>query len=107
MQNILNQFKAIAPAIAAAVKGRVTDVTTEAEVMEIIHEEILAYFDKHQKMAVQHMTFNDEQRATFAAVMYDLLKPLAANLVQVLNPNYTAYVERTGKTGALNFITNA
>lgn len=107
MQNILNQFKAIAPAIAGAVKARITAETTEVEVMEIIHEEILAYFNKHQQMAVQHMTFNDEQRATFAAVMYDLLKPLASQLVQALNPNYEAYVARTGKTGALNFITNA
>lgn len=106
MQNILNQFKAIAPAIAGAVKARVTDTTTESEVMDIIHEEILAYFTSHQNMAAQHMTFSEPQRTAFAAVMYDLLKPLAAELVQSLNPKYEAYVARTGNTGALNYITN-
>lgn len=39
--------------------------------------------------------------------MYDVLAPLASSFKDMVNPQYAAYVERTGKTGALNFIVNA
>lgn len=104
---IMNQFKAIAPYIVEAVKVRVAPGMTTEEVMAVIHEEILAYFEKGQKMAAEALTFSAEQKATFSAVMYDMLKPLADQMAQQLNPVYAEYVQRTGKTGALNFITNA
>jgi len=53
----------------------------------------------------QFLTFTDDQRATFANIMYEVLAPLAANLKQTANPVYQQYVNETGNTGALNFIT--
>ncbi len=107
MQNIMNQFKKIAPYIVDAVKVRLAPGMTDADVMVIIHEEILAYFDKQQKMAVEALTFTADQKRVFSGVMYDLLKPLAAELAKGSNPLYDAYVAKSGKTGALNYITNA
>lgn len=80
---------------------------TRSGVLMVIHEEIVSYFTKQQQMFVEYMTFNEDQRATFAAVMYDVLAPLASSFKDMVNPQYAAYVERTGKTGALNFIVNA
>lgn len=107
MQDIMNQFKKIAPFIVSAVKSRITPQMTDAEILEVVHAEILSFFAKGQQMTAEVLTFNADQRAIFAAVMYELLKPLADQMQQSLNPNYEAYVQRTGKTGALNFITNA
>lgn len=107
MQNIINQFKKIAPYIVSNVKARVTVEMTDAEIIAVIHEEIQAYFAKQQDMAAQHMAFNDDQRATFASAMYDLLAPLAEAFKDAVNPKYKEYVAASGKTGALNYITKA
>lgn len=107
MQNIMNQFKKIAPYIVKAVKVRVAPGMADTDVMAIIHEEILAYFDKQQKMAVEVLTFTAEQKRVFSGVMYDLLKPLAAEFAKCTNPLYEAYVAESGKTGALNYMTKA
>lgn len=104
---MINEFKKIAPAIVENVKLRITADMTEQQIMMVIHEEIVSYFTKQQQMFVEYMTFNEDQRATFAAVMYDVLSPLASSFKDMVNPQYAAYVERTGKTGALNFIVNA
>lgn len=104
---MINEFKKIAPAIVENVKVRITAEMTEEQIMMVIHEEIISYFTKQQQMFVEYMTFNEDQRATFAAVMYDVLAPLAASFKGSVNPLYDAYVKRTGKTGALNFIINA
>lgn len=106
MNELMNQFKAIAPAIVDAVRARVTASSTEADVMNIIHEEIIAFFDKQQRMAVEYLTFDADRRATFGIIMFELLKPLADKMPKSMNPNYQAYVEKTGNEGALNFITN-
>lgn len=104
---MINEFKKIAPAIVENVKVRITAEMNEEQIMMVIHEEIISYFTKQQQMFVEYMTFNEDQRATFAAVMYDVLAPLAASFKGSVNPLYDAYVKRTGKTGALNFIINA
>lgn len=104
---MINEFKKVAPAIVESVKVRVTADMTEQQIMMVIHEEIVSYFTKQQQMFVEYMTFNEDQRATFAAVMYDVMAPLASSFKDMVNPKYAAYVERTGKTGALNFIVNA
>lgn len=107
MKDIMNQFKKIAPYIVESVKVRVTPEMNDAEVMAIVHEEILAYFNKGQQMTAEVLAFNADQRATFAAVMYELLKPMAAAFKDAINPKYEEYVRASGKTGALNYITKA
>ena len=107
MENILNQFKKVAPFIVANVKAHVTAEMTDAEVMAVIHEEIVAYFNKQQQMTAEYLAFGEDKRATFAGVMYEILAPMAASFKDAVNPKYAAYVAATGKTGALNFITNA
>lgn len=107
MQNIINQFKKIAPFIVSKVKARVTSTMNDVEIGVIIHEEIMSYFSNQQDMAAQHMTFNQEQRASFACAMYEMLKPMAETLKGAKNPKYEEYVISSGKTGALNYITRA
>lgn len=107
MQNMINQFTKIAPFIVASVKERITASMDEAQVCEVIHEEILAYFTKQQSMTLQYVQFDDQQRATFATVMYELLKPMAEKFKDAVNPLYAEYVRASGKAGALNYITNA
>lgn len=107
MNALLNEFKKIAPFIVAAVQARVAAGMTDEEVMVIVHEEILAYFEKQKLMSDQHILFSEAQRAAFSAVMYDLLKPLAAKFAGGTNPLYDAYVAQSGKTGALNYITKS
>lgn len=107
MNALMTEFKKIAPFIVDAVKARVAAGMTDEEVMVIVHEEILAYFEKQKLMSVQHILFSAEQRATFSGIMYDLLKPLAAEFAARSNPLYDEYVAKTGKTGALNYITKA
>lgn len=107
MESIMNEFKKIAPYIVDAVKVRVGPDMSEIDAMAIIHEEILAYFDKQQKMAVEALTFTADQKRVFSGVMYDLLKPLTTEFVKCTNPLYDAYVAQSGKTGALNYMTNA
>ena len=75
--------------------------------MEVIHEEILFFFEKGQQMTIEFLVFTPDQRATFIGLMYEIAKPIADQMEQNLNPNYQAYVQRTGKTGARNFIINA
>lgn len=107
MENILNQFKKVAPFIVEGVKARVTAEMTDAEVMVVIHEEIMTFFQKQQQMTNEYLAFDEDKRSTFAAVMYEILTPMAASFKGGINPKYAAYVEKTGKTGAFNFITNA
>ena len=57
---MINEFKKIAPAIVESVKARVTNEMTDEEVMAVIHEEIVSYFDKQQQMMVEYLTFNQE-----------------------------------------------
>lgn len=104
---MINEFKKIAPAIVESVKTRITSEMNDEQIMMVIHEEIVAYFTKQQQMFVEYMTFNEDKRAAFAAVMYEVIAPLAESFKNSVNPVYDAYVKRTGKTGALNFITNA
>lgn len=107
MEAILNQFKKVAPYIVIGVKEKVTATMSESEVMSVIHEEILAFFANYQRMAIQHMTLDSNERTQFAGVMYELLKPLASQITATTNPLYEEYVRRSGKTGAKNYITNA
>lgn len=107
MEAILNQFKQVAKYIVIGVKDKVTAAMSESEVMEVIHEEIIAYFTNHSRLTIQHMTLGDNERAKFASVMYELIKPRASRVVAITNPRYEEYVRRSGKTGARNYITNA
>lgn len=104
MQNTMSQFKKIAPYIVDAVKVRVAPGMSNADVVAIIHEEILAFFDKQQKMAVEALSFTTDQKLLFSGVMYDLLKPLATEFAKCTNPLYDSYVAQSGKTGALNYM---
>ena len=103
---MINEFKKIAPYIVESVKVRVTSEMGDEEIMQIIHIEIILFFEKQQNMFVQFLNFTSEQRNVFTGIMYDVLAPLAANMKPVVNPVYQDYVDRTGKTGALNFITD-
>ena len=58
----IEQFKKIAQAIVENVKARVTSEMGTDETMQAIHEEILSFFIKQQRMAVEYMAFNKEQR---------------------------------------------
>ena len=58
-------------------------------------------------MAIQYLAFTEDQRREFAGIMYELMKPLTENVKPAWNPKYLEYVERTGNTGALNYMTNA
>lgn len=107
MENILNQFKKVAPFIVEKVKARATAEMADAEVMVVIHEEIVTYFQKQQQMATEYLSFDEDKRATFAAVMYEILAPMASSFKGGINPKYAEYVEKTGKTGAFNFITHS
>lgn len=107
MENILNQFKKVAPFIVEGVKARFTAEMTDAEVMVVIHEEIMTFFQKQQQMTNEYLAFDEDKRSTFAAVMYEILTPMAASFKGGINQKYAEYVEKTGKTGAFNFIINA
>lgn len=73
----IEQFKKIAQAIVENVKALVTSEMGTDETMQAIHEEILSFFIKQQRMAVEYMAFNKEQREEFSLLMYTLLEPLA------------------------------
>ena len=103
----IEQFKKVAPVIVENVKARVTNGMAEEEIMHVIHDEILSFFVKQQQMTIEYVTFNEDQRTNFAALMYKLLEPLAGAFKGTVNPKYAAYVAATGKTGARNFIVNA
>lgn len=107
MEELMNQFKKLAPFITSNVKARVTAEMDDSQVMATIHEEIIGFFDKNKAATVEYLTFNEDQRRTFSAVMYELLKPLAEAFKGGVNPKYKEYVEKSGKTGARNFIVNA
>lgn len=107
MENILNQFKKVAPFIAEGVKARVTAEMTDAEVMVVTHEEIMTFFQKQQQMTNEYLAFDEDKRSTFAAAMYETLTPMADSFKGGINQKYAEYVEKTGKTGAFNFIINA
>lgn len=104
---MINEFKKIAPYIVENVKSLVTPEMSDEEVMIIIHTQIIAFFEKQQNMFIQYLTFTNDQRRTFAEIMYSVLAPMAKEIKQTSNPVYVEYVQRTGKTGAKNFITNA
>ncbi|QGH64185.1 hypothetical protein [Serratia proteamaculans] len=103
----IEQFKKIAAAIVVNVKTRITNEMAVDEIMHTIHEEILSFFVKQQQMAVEYMTFNEDQRADFSELMYSLVEPLAVAFKGRTNPKYAAYVATTGNTGARNFMVNA
>lgn len=107
MQNIIAQFKKVAPFIVTNVKASVTAEMSETEIGQVIHEEIMSFSTKQQQMTTEYFTFDADKRAAFASAMYELIAPLAEAFKDSANPNYAAYVANTGKTGALNFITNA
>lgn len=104
---MINEFKKIAPYIVENVKSLVSAEMSDEEVLELIHGQIINYFEKQQNMFTQYLTFTDEQRSLFSQIMYSAVAPLAKEMKQTLNPVYVEYMERTGKTGAKNFITNA
>lgn len=104
---MINEFKKIAPYIVENVKTIATSDMSDEEVMKVIHAEIISFFEKQQNMFIQYLTFTDDQRRTFVEIMYSAIAPLAKEMQQTLNPLYVEYVERTGKTGAKNFIINA
>lgn len=104
---MINEFKKIAPYIVENARAVVTAEMSDEEVMKVIHAEIIAFFEKQQNMFTQYLTFTDEQRYAFAEIMYSSIAPLAKEMKKTLNPLYVEYVERTGKTGARNFIANA
>ncbi|BAO32599.1 hypothetical protein ACTVNX_24120 [Serratia nevei] len=103
----IERFQKIAHVIVENVKTRVTSGLADDEIMHIIYEEILSFFVMQQRITVEYMNFNEEQRANFAAQMYSLLEPLACEFKGIANPKYADYVAATGKTGALNFMVNA
>lgn len=104
---MINEFKKIAPYIVENVKALVSAKMSDEEVMKVIHAQIISFFENQQNMFTQYLNFTDEQRCLFADIMYSVIAPLAKEMKQTLNPVYMEYVERTGKTGAKNFITNA
>lgn len=104
MEKLLEQFKAIAPYILDGVLARLTGEEKEEAALAIIHEEILHYFEAHQNMAMQYLTFNEDQRRAFAEVMYDIHQVKGEKATAKLNPVYEKFVKETGKTGALEFI---
>ncbi|WP_075180548.1 hypothetical protein [Pantoea sp. 1.19] len=99
------EFKKIAPYIANRVRERITDNMPDEAIMKLIHAEIMEHFANQQQMFMQYLNFTADQRRMFAAAMYDALTPLAEKLETTVNPLYAAYVERTGNTGALNYMT--
>lgn len=107
MEDIISGFRKVAPYIADRAKRLVSDSMTEADVMAVVHAGIANHFENQQRMMLEYLRFTDDQRAAFAAAMYDALLPSAENVQPALNPLYEAYVLRTGKTGALNYMTNA
>ncbi|GKV93553.1 hypothetical protein H2Y56_06055 [Pectobacterium aroidearum] len=107
MESAIMQFKKVAGSISENVKLRITSKMTDEEVMDVIHDEIVAHFNKQQQMTVEYLSFSKDKRTAFASAMYDLLLPLAAVIQPSVNPLYAEYVKSSGKTGALNFITKA
>lgn len=107
MEKVIEQFTKVASFIAGNVKSRITSEMNDEEVMTVIHEEIVSFFNKQQQMTVEYLSFSKDKRAAFATAMYDLLQPLAAAFKPSINPLYAEYVKASGKTGALNFITKA
>ncbi|AYH09391.1 hypothetical protein C5E24_06650 [Pectobacterium parmentieri] len=107
MEKVIMQFKKVAGFIAGNVKSRTTPEMTDEELMTVIHEEIIAFFNKQRQMTLEYLSFSQEARASFASAMYDLIAPLAAAIEPTTNPVYAEYVKSSGRTGALNFITNA
>ncbi|MEI7411694.1 hypothetical protein [Pectobacterium aroidearum] len=107
MEKVIMQFKKVAGFIAGNVKSRTTPEMTDEEVMAVIHEEIVAYFNKQRQMTLEYISFGKDARAAFASAMYDLIKPLTAGIETSVNPLYAEYVKSSGKTGALNYITKA
>lgn len=107
MQKMIDQFtKGYAPAVLARVKAQVTPDMDEQQVMALIHEQIISSFEARSALTVAHLTSGPDERQEFAGLMYDLLAPLAKSMGPApVNPVYAEYVSRTGKTGALNFIT--
>ena len=98
------EFKKIAPYIAERVRERISDNMTDESIMKLIHAEIMTHFANQQQMFIQYLNFNANQRASFNALMYDMTKPLAKGMKPGWNPKYLEFVERTGKTGALNYM---
>ncbi|WP_208093561.1 hypothetical protein [Serratia ureilytica] len=107
MEQQIERFKKVAHVIVENVKTHVTSGLADDEIMHIIHEEILNFFVKQQRITVEYMNFNEDQRTNFAAQMYSLLEPLACEFKGIANPKYADYVAATGKTGARNFMVNA
>ena len=102
---MINEFKKIAPAIVESVKARMANEMTDEEVMVVIREEIVSYFDKQHQMMVEYLTFNREKRINFAEIMYEMLAPLATSFKGGINEKYAEFTRETGKTGALNYLT--
>ncbi|KGA31150.1 hypothetical protein [Pectobacterium odoriferum] len=93
--------------VAEAVKVRMSDNMTDDEIMSLIHEEFLAYFERFQKITIEYCMFNEDQRRAFTELMYDLVMQLdLSKFRNVENKAYTDYKQRTGKTGALNYMIN-
>ncbi|PIJ42121.1 hypothetical protein [Tatumella sp. OPLPL6] len=103
--DVISEFKKIAPYIAEQVKASLQGSESDEVVMALIHEGIVKFFEKQHQLFIQFLSFNDDQRKEFARYMYDAVKPLADEIKPTINPLYAAYCERTGKIGALNYIT--
>lgn len=104
MEQMLEQFKKIAPYITANVKSRLNGSETEEEVAEVIKQEIVHYFEACQSMFTQYLAFNTDQRRAFAQIMHKLVAPLANNMKTETNPVYLKFTNDTGKAGAFDFI---
>lgn len=103
-QSAIKKFSAFAPYIIGNVMAHLNGDESEDQSLAIIHEEILHYFEAHQNMTMQYLSFNEDQRKVFAEMMYDIHKEKGVKVAPRLNPVYEKFVRETGKTGSLDFI---
>jgi hypothetical protein len=104
MENILEQFRKLAPSITKNVKARIIGNESEEEILMIIHQEIIHFFNSCKNMFMQYITFDENQRRDFAEIMYTLLAPMAEGFKDKANSEYVKFQNETGKSGSLNFI---
>lgn len=77
MENMIIEFREIAPYIAENVRAVITDHMSNAQIMAVINAEILTFFIKQQVFTERYMKLSPDQRALFCGVMYRALRSLA------------------------------
>ncbi|WP_419963970.1 hypothetical protein [Pantoea vagans] len=77
MENMIIEFRKIAPYIAENVRAVITDHMSNAQIMAVINAEILTFFTKQQVFTERYLAFTPDQRAMFSRVMYSALRSLA------------------------------